>query len=146
MKSKRGREILATQIKRKQRAKKGERVAWQPEIRELHNELELRTPRDIPRRNPDIMNELIQFFIDRNVQVLEKTEYIFNDTHSDIIVLSMNERDRLVLSVFFQELDLDDVYMVLGRGLDLIVIQSDSKMRNAQQAENLLSKLKTSIQ
>ena len=145
MKSKKGKEILKTQIQRKQRAKKGQRVAWQPEIKELHRELESRTPKDRAKRNPDPMHELVQFFTDRGVRVHEKTEYIFNESHTDLLVLSMSDEDRMVLAAFFQDLELEGAYMIMGRGLDVIVIQSMSQIENAQQAQDLLDKLKTSI-
>jgi hypothetical protein len=45
-----GRRILHDQAARKWKAKKGERVPWHPRIRELHREIEARTPGD--RRKP----------------------------------------------------------------------------------------------
>ena len=65
MKTKKGKEILITQSRKKQRAKKGQRVAWHPKIKELHAKLEKNTPKDIPRKNP---HSLTQFFIDRNIR------------------------------------------------------------------------------
>lgn len=47
--SKQGRKILAEQIRKKERAKKGQRVSWHPTIKALHRELESMTPEDMPR-------------------------------------------------------------------------------------------------
>lgn len=57
LKSKKGTEILREQARKKQRAKKGQRIPWHPEIKKLHSELEAKTVKDDPtkkkkRRNP----------------------------------------------------------------------------------------------
>jgi hypothetical protein len=67
LKTKSGKEILIQQARKKQRAKKGQRIAWHPKIKELHSKLEAKTPVDDPklrRKNP---NTLSQFFLDRNI-------------------------------------------------------------------------------
>lgn len=66
LKTKSGKEILIKQARKKQRAKKGQRIPWHPKIKELHSKLEAKTPKDDPklRKNP---NTLSQFFLDRNI-------------------------------------------------------------------------------
>lgn len=63
-----GKQILVKQARKKQRAKKGQRIQWHPKIKELHRQLENRTPTDDPqkrrRKNPHTIS---QFFIDRDI-------------------------------------------------------------------------------
>ncbi len=71
LKTKNGTQILIQQARKKQRAKKGQRVAWHPKIKELHSKLESRTPQDDSRlrKNPyhNQPHEISQFFIDRDM-------------------------------------------------------------------------------
>jgi len=63
-----GKQILVQQAQKKQRAEKGQRIEWHPKIKELHRQLEMRTPIDDPkmriRKNPHTIS---QFFIDRDI-------------------------------------------------------------------------------
>lgn len=54
-KTKEGRRIIREQARKKEKAKRGQRVPWHPEIRRLHNKLEESIPEDDPRarrKNP----------------------------------------------------------------------------------------------
>jgi len=48
LRSKKGEEVLIAQARRKERAAEGERVPWDPMIRQLHRQLEERTVKDDP--------------------------------------------------------------------------------------------------
>ena len=72
IKNKSGRDILTTQIKKKQRAEKGQRIQWHPRIKELHRELEAMTPQDRPslRKNP------VRVLVDETKEYRDRYEWL----------------------------------------------------------------------
>jgi hypothetical protein len=53
-----GRKIIRDQARKKEKAKRGQRVAWHPEIKRLHNELEKMIPKDDPRLSNPVAQKI----------------------------------------------------------------------------------------
>jgi len=114
LKTKTGTQILIEQARKKQRAKKGQRVAWHPKIKALHRELESRTPQDDPRlrRNPyaSLPNEISQFFIDRDMPAVMFENVLMAKIDNDSLAHMQDYHDVLGIEIDVLHDDLVHVY------------------------------------
>jgi hypothetical protein len=106
-----GKQILVQQAKKKQRAKKGQRIEWHPKIKKLHRQLENRTPTDDPRmrrkKNPYMP---AQFFIDRNIPAREYGLVLAVDIDENSLALLQGYSDQCNLDVEID--DLGNVFLI----------------------------------
>ena len=99
LKTKGGKKILIQQARKKQRAKKGQRIPWHPKIKELHSKLEARTPADDPklkRKNP---NTISQFFIDREMPSVMVDDTLIVQCDDNSLALLQDYSDFLCIDV-----------------------------------------------
>ena len=148
MKTKSGRKILRDQIKKKQRAQKGERVAWHSKIKELHRELESMTPLDDPklRKNPNPVQEIMMFFVERGIEDISFEGEYDGQYFKEFFSLEITDDDSDVLMALRNQiLDIGILYTE-DQSNGYLVNQSEEKEEQVQKWELLLNLLKSSIQ
>lgn len=95
-----GKQILVKQARKKQRAKKGQRIQWHPKIKELHQQLENRTPTDDPkkrrRKNPHTIS---QFFIDRDIPATMFENVLMVKIDNDSLAYLQGYSDHLGIEI-----------------------------------------------